>query len=67
MQVAFFWVIGTVICASVAWGILGVDQCPSHADWLDVSNTTLGAGDESLGQYCSAIEAMGCSKLVYPH
>mmetsp|Transcript_3141 Transcript_3141/g.7574 ORF Transcript_3141/g.7574 Transcript_3141/m.7574 type:complete len:571 (+) Transcript_3141:28-1740(+) len=61
--VAFFWVVGTVICASLAWGILAPGECPTQADWLDMSNSTLGEGDDSLPEYCHAIEQMECSRL----
>jgi MFS family permease len=62
LQVAFFWVIGTVICASLAWIILGANECPTQADWIDQTNSTLGEGDASLGPYCKSIEGTGCDK-----
>eukprot|EP00038_Savillea_parva_P006044 m.161347 g.161347 ORF g.161347 m.161347 type:complete len:550 (-) comp12063_c0_seq1:119-1768(-) len=62
VTVAFFWVIGTVICTSVAWGILSPGQCPTQADWVDSTNLTFSSDDASLPAYCAAIEAMGCSK-----
>lgn len=59
---AFFWVVGTVLCAALAWGILGpaTEECPTQAEWLDATNSTLGIGDESLEPYCHSIEGTGC-------